>query len=361
MNSNSILSLYFDKEGALWIGTDGGGLYTFKDSRFEAVKGASGLPDDSVFSIAEDAERNLWVGTRKGLRMWDKKQWSLSPAYKALFASDVRALHVDRTGNIWVGTNGDGIYRLFAGTSEHFTTRNGLNGNSIWCLFEDSAHALWIGTASGGMSRLYGGKFSSFHDANIQSVWAILEDREGNLWVGTSGGGLSRFKNTSFTTLSKSDGLSSNVVLPIMQDHRGVLWIGTKEGLNEVRSSGTKTYTKRDGLPDALVLTVAEDRRNRIWAGTRQGLVRLEHGSFAPIPEFPREAVFCTLADHNGGLWVGSRSGLTHFLSSGRPVKFTTETGLSSNTVLSLSKMAVARSGSVPTAGSIACSRIGSQ
>jgi PAS domain S-box-containing protein len=336
LKANSILSLYFDAEGVLWIGTDGGGLYSFTENRFTAYTVANGLPDNSVFSIAEDAARNLWVGTRKGLRMWDRREWSLSPPFQALSASDVRALHVDLAGNLWVGTNGDGLYRFASGTSEHFTTRNGLSGNSVWCLFEDSANALWIGSATGGMSRLYGGKFSSFHDANTQSVWSLFEDREGNLWAGTSGGGLSRFKNPSFTSISKTEGLSNNVVLPIMQDHRGVLWIGTKDGLNELRTSGTKTYTKRDGLPDPLVLTVAEDRRNRIWAGTRHGLVRLEHGSFISIAGFPKEAVFCTLVDHNGDLWVGSRSGLTHFLSSGRSVKFTTETGLSSNTVLSL-------------------------
>ncbi len=336
LKANSILSLLFDSEGVLWIGTDGGGLYSFRSNHFTAHTVANGLPDNSVFSIAEDAGKNLWVGTRKGLRMWDQRAWSLSPHYEALSASDVRALHVDVAGNLWVGTNGDGLYRLVSGAAEHFTTRNGLSANSVWCLFEDSGNALWIGTATGGMSRLYGGKFSSFHDANTQSVWSLFEDREGNLWVGTSGGGLSRLKNTSFTAFAKTEGLSSNVVLPIMQDHRGVLWIGTNDGLNELRNSGTKTYTKRDGLPDPLLLTVAEDRRNRIWAGTRHGLVRLEHGSFVSIPGFPKEAVFCTLVDDNGDLWVGSRSGLTHFLSSGRAVKFTTETGLSSNTVLSL-------------------------
>ena len=334
--AKSVLSLYSDRKGVLWIGTDGGGLYSFDGNRFTAYTTATGLPDNSVFSIAEDAERNLWVGTRKGLRTWNRSQWGLSPSFKALAASDVRALRVDSGGNVWVGTNGDGLYRLTSGTSQHFTTGNGLSGNSVWSLLEDSAHTLWIGTATDGLSRLVNGKFSSFRDANTQSIWSLFEDREGSLWVGTSGGGLNRFKNTSFTSFSQTDGLSSNVVLPIMEDHRGVLWIGTNDGLNELRKNGTRTYTKRDGLPDPLVLTVAEDRRNRIWAGTRHGLVRLEHGSFVRVAGFPKEAVLCTLIDHNGDLWVGSRSGLTHFLDSGRSIKFTSEAGLSSNTVLSL-------------------------
>ena len=336
LKANSILCLYADQEGVLWIGTDGGGLYSYERSRFTAYTTADGLPDNSVFSIGEDAGRKLWVGTRNGLRIWDRRQWDLPTSYKALSKTDVRALRVDSAGNVWVGTNGDGLYRLASGTADHFTTSNGLSANSIWCLLEDSGHALWIGTASGGVNRLYAGKFSSFRDANIQSVWSLFQDREGSLWIGTSGGGLSRLKNTSFTSVSKSDGLSSNVVLPIMEDHRGVLWIGTNEGLNELRPGGHKIYTRRDGLPDALVLTIAEDRRNRIWAGTRHGLVRLQRGTFVPVTGFPREAVFCTLIDHEGDLWVGSRSGLTHFLGSGHSVKYTTETGLSSNTVLSL-------------------------
>jgi PAS domain S-box-containing protein len=336
--AKSILCLYSDKAGVLWIGTDGGGLYSFEGKRFTAYTTASGLPDNSVFSIAEDAERNLWVGTRKGLRVWNRKQWGLSPSYQALAASDVRALHVDTAGSLWVGTDADGLYRLKSGTSQHFTSKNGLSANSVWSLLEDSAHALWIGTSTAGVSRFYDGKFSSFRDANTKIIWALFEDREGSLWIGARGGGLSRFKNTSFTTFSQAEGLSDNVVLPIMQDHQGVLWVGTQEGLNAIKGNRTKTYSKRDGLPDPMVMTVAEDRSKRIWVGTRQGLVRLEHGSFVRVAGSLKEAVVCTLIDHKGDLWVGSRSGLTHFFDSRHSIKFTTEAGLSSNNVLSLSE-----------------------
>lgn len=334
--ANSILSLYVDKEGVLWIGTDGDGLYSFNAGRFKAYTTANGLPDNSVFAIAEDAGKTLWVGTRKGLRIWDRKRWELPATYAPLSTTDVRALTVDHAGSLWVGTNSAGVYRLNSEISEHYTAANGLSGNSIWCLLEDSARTLWIGTAAGGISRLNEGKFSSFRNEDVESVWSLFEDREGSLWAGTSGGGLNRFKNTSFTSFGLKEGLSSDIVLPILQDSRGVLWIGTNKGLNELRETGPKIYTKKQGLPDDLVLTVAEDRRNRIWAGTRHGLVRLEHGIFVPMAQFPQEAVFCTLIDHAGDLWVGSRSGLTRFSDSRRSVKYTTGNGLSSNAILSL-------------------------
>lgn len=334
--ANSILSLYFDKRGVLWIGTDGSGLYSFASNRFTAYTTANGLPDNSVFAVAEDAQQNLWVGTRKGLRTWDHKHWWLPAEYTPVSTSDVRALQVDQAGTVWVGTNGDGLYRLASRVFEHYTTTDGLSGNAIWCLLEDSARTLWVGTAAGGLSRLNAGRFSSFHNGDVESVWSLFEDREGSLWAGTSGGGLSRFKNTSFTSFGLNEGLSSDIVLPVFQDSRGVVWIGTTKGLNALQGTRVKVYTKKQGLPDDLVMTVAEDRQNRIWAGTRHGLVTLEHGIFVPVAHFPQEAVFCTLVDHAGDLWIGSRSGLTHFLDAGHSVKYTTANGLTSNAILAL-------------------------
>ena len=115
-----------------------------------------------------------------------------------------------------------------------------------------------------------------------------------------------------------------------------MIWIGTAAGLNEIDAGKTKTYGQREGLPDGLVLTIVEDRQNKIWVGTRHGLVRFEHDSLVKVAGFANEAVICSLVDHDGSLWFGSRGGLTHFLDSRRSIRFTTENGLSSNTVLSL-------------------------
>jgi PAS domain S-box-containing protein len=335
--AKSIVALYIDRKGALWVGTDGGGLYHLEKNKITAFTSANGLPDDSVFAIAETGSY-LWAGTRRGLRLWDGKHWIIPPSYAALASSDVRALHADHQGGLWVGTNGSGLYKLSSDSVQHFSTREGLSSNAIWCLMEDSAGAIWAGTATGSVSRLYNGRFDSFHDENAEFVWTFFQDREGSIWVGTTNGGLARFRNTSFTSISRASGLSSSVALPIMQDHQGTLWVGTTAGINAVRDGKTKAYTKREGLPDDLVLTVAEDRRNRIWVGTRKGLVRLKDGRLIAVPNVTQEAVYCSLVGSKGDLWFGTRSGLTHFSATDQLTKYAFHKGLATSSVLSLSE-----------------------
>jgi signal transduction histidine kinase/ligand-binding sensor domain-containing protein len=343
LSNNSILCLFRDRRGVLWIGTDGGGLASFHQGQFRTYTKADGLPNNVVFSISQGAG-GLWIGTDSGLIEFSAGRFRKTGLVEQFASKHIRVTHVDRQGNLWIGTNGDGLYRVsFPGSIVRFTTAEGLGSNSLYSIYEDRLGTLWLGTAGGGLDRYVNGTITGLDRAANQKgsdVWSILEDKEGNLWTGTGGGGLNCFKNRSFTTLSKADGLTASEMLSIMEDNEGSLWIGSNQGLMRWREGRVTTYTQRDGLPDDLVLSLSKGADGGLWIGTRRGLAQWKNSRITSIGakdgyERAGEPVVCTLVDHLGNLWLGTRGGLTRF-DGQKFYTYTTHDGLSNNFVLSI-------------------------
>jgi len=337
--NDAILSLHEDARGALWIGTDGGGMSRYWNGRFQTYNTRDGLPDDAVFAISTGPDGSLWVGTHAGLGLLKNDQFSSYTTKDGLGKDDIRAVYADRHGDVWVGTNGGGLGRLSDGRFKTYTVRDGLSSNMIWSISEDTAGSLWIGTGDGGLNRYSGGQFSSYTaklGLSSDQVWTTFEDKEGDLWVGTKGGGLVRLKSGPFTTFTTKEGLSSDVILPVFQDREGAVWVGTDAaGLNRLKDGKVTIYTTRQGLPSDSVLSINQDGVGTLWAGTRRGLARLRNGRFEAVNGLPNEVVQCTFTDHNGDLWIGTRGGLSRY-SGGRFITFSDKDGLSNDNVHSI-------------------------
>ena len=337
LSNDSVLALFEDARRNVWVGTDGGGLNRISAAHVVADLAIQGLPDNSIYAIAQDAGGELLVGTRRGLRYCSDSGFC-KPISRVGIPNDanIRALYVGADRAVWVGTSGQGLYRIADDTVAHFTTNEGLISNGVWAITGDSAGSIWLGFGTSGIARIHNGKISSLtHDTSEVGTYALCQDREGSLWIGTVGGGLKRLKNTPVMTVAKADDRLSETTLAIMQDSRGTLWVGTDKGLGEIERNRTTTFTVANGLPDNLVLTLAEDGRGDIWAGTLHGLSRLKGRSFVPVAEIS-EAVFCSVVDHSGDLWVGGRGGLRHIDKLGKITTYSGPDGLSGTKVLSL-------------------------
>ena len=203
----------------------------------------------------------------------------------------------DRAGNLWIGTNGGGLYRYGGGVFTHFGREAGLADDSIFFLHEGRDGTLWIATNGGGLNRMKGGAITALTTKDGLSndiVNVVHEDADGTLWVGTYGGGLNRLKDGKFFAYTTREGLFDDAVFQILDDGQGSFWISCNKGIYRVAraeleelAAGTRKRLKptpfgvRDGMRNAECNGADQpagwrSRDGRLWFPTIEGAVVID-------------------------------------------------------------------------------------
>ncbi len=331
----TILDITEDKNGFLWMATDGGGVSRFDGEKFTTYSETQGLAKNNV--------------------------WSITP---------------DKIGNLWFGTMGGGLSRYNGSSCVNITTNHGLNRNLVWSIIEDKEGNLWFGTERGGVNRYNGLSFSYYGVAQglaNYTVISIAEDMSGNLWFGTQYSGVSRFNGKSFTSFDVKKGLAGNYVSCIIEDKMGNIWLGTNGGISKYDSkslpegqAGITNYSVAQGLTDNNITCIFEERflpKNEIgiWFGTTNGLSRFDGKSFTNFGSaqgLAKNYVFDISGDKSGNIWFGTESGLSlllaedvkkissglgtsRFNNNNNPLfkSFTTDDGLPDNVITQIIQM----------------------
>lgn len=309
-----------DRNGNLWVGTDGGGLARFRDGRFAVVSMKDGLPSDMVLRIFEDLEGSLWVGMHDGGldRLRDTKFLTFTTR-EGLAGDDVWPVFEDREGSLWFGTSNAGLSRLKGGVFTTFTTRDGLPSNSVQALTQDASGTLWVGTRGGGLSRIDGGRISAVKPRGGlpgSAIGALCADRDGSLWVGTRGSGVVRLRDGVFAEVPGVEFVKGVAIHSIHQDRRGDVWIATNgRGLLHLHDGAVAALTTRDGLASDIVNAVLEGSDGSLWIATfGGGLGRLRGGritSYTVAQGLYDDAVFQVLEDGGRNLWMSCNKGIS--------------------------------------------------
>jgi ligand-binding sensor domain-containing protein len=198
----------------------------------------------------------------------------------------LRVATADREGNLWIGTNGEGLMRFKDRPIRMFTKADGLPNNIPMTVLSKSDGSLWVGNNCGGLSVFNGERFKTYNEKDglaNSCVWALAEGKRGELWVGTWGGGLFRFADGHFAQFGSRQGLAGDVVRAITTANDGSLWIATEGGLSHMMNGQFRNYTTTDGLSSNRVVSVYQDRRGTIWVGTSRGVNRMAGDRFTPV------------------------------------------------------------------------------
>ena len=291
----NIRSIFQDSKGNYWFGSNGDGVFRYDSKTVTQFTNKDGLADNQVIHIQEDEFGNIWFGsgtfgvtkfdgskfevlsekvniTNGTLNDWKSKKSDLwfyagggvfrynnstldyipfdssasNSQYNAAFSLSrygVYCILKDKKGNVWFGTQAEGICR-FNGKTLTWFKEKGLSGPAVLGLFEDSKGTVWFGNNGAGLFRYDGTTLVNFTEekglgnadfsvsskpglGTLARVYAINEDTNGNIWIGTVDAGVWKYDGKTLTNYTTKDGLTSNAVNTIFKDKNGELWFGT--------------------------------------------------------------------------------------------------------------------------------------
>ena len=331
--AQAVRCLFVDREGTLWVGTSGGGLFSFRDGKvitFSTEEGLTGemvnyvhanpqgdiwlatnaginrirkqgsayavdsVPTDNpVLSILEDSNKNVLAGIEdQGLFLLRNLRLEQHSEGKKLLSNLPWALLEERPGDIWIAYFGHGISRITNGSfNGSFSLKTGLPSSYVFGLVSDGDHLL-ASTEDAGILRFENGKFSTYisqEDLEHQA-WTFFYDDEKVLWIATLGGGLKRFKNGKLKTIRRKDGLIDDTVGYILQDDHGNFWMNCQKGIfsvpkkqmndladGKISQIQCSLYTNSDGMKASETNQSGwKTPDGKLWLATTKGVVMVD-------------------------------------------------------------------------------------
>ncbi len=356
LNNNYVNSILEDSYGDLWVGTTTGLCRLCKEKRAtgEFIRYCHDQHNSRsiggpVFSIYEDRQRNLWLGTvDAGLCRYNRvtndfTTFHHSGAKGSISDNNITCMHEDISGKMWIGTQNGGV-NIFSPTNNTFyhykhdvNDVESIYDNYVVCMCEDNAGTMWFGTY-GGLATFDNNKkqFMGFqHQANDSSslsdavVTDLWPDADGGIWTGTHGGGINylpfgskQFKHYRYQ-LDNPASLSSDFILCISGSRNNILWVGTRDqGLNKFDMHTGKSirfiHNPNDysSISENCIIALHEDMSGDVWIGTNHnGLDMLDQKNGKIIhyrynrydnTSISSDRVMAILEDHHGYLWVGT-------------------------------------------------------
>jgi signal transduction histidine kinase/ligand-binding sensor domain-containing protein/FixJ family two-component response regulator len=259
----------------------------------KAYTDKEGLPQNSVQAVTIDRSGHLWVGTQGGAARYDGHTWRRFDMPDPRLSNYVRAMLESADGGLWFGMDGGGLARL--DRERHawtvFTTATGFPSNEILCLLEttdaDGVSHLWVGTGTGGVARLSGGSWTYYDGAAglpstaVYSLAELVEsDGRRSVWAGTGGGGVARFRDGGWHAVARIPDATSDVVWGLHQTAIGgarpAILAGTSRGkLMRFEDDAWVDFGKASGFPASEIRCLMETRDARkrplLWVAVDGG------------------------------------------------------------------------------------------
>jgi len=353
------------QEGA--AATDGGSLLASDvDYVVEFWRTEQGLPHNTVNAILQTSDGYLYVGTAAGLARFDGLKFTLIGAETELGNARVTALLEDRSGVLWVGTQGSGVFTLQHGVMNRLSVESGLVDNAVTSLAQDASGTVWIGTQRG-LNRWRDAKLDTFVSDQLRAgdgvvslsvggskaLWittrsqvfrmrdgrvepfrvqnglqegdaelpGAYEDKRGNLWTFSETYLLNLSQDKRYNAFSTLDPTSSRA-WTICEQEDGTFWIGAGgRGLVRFYNAHFEKVGVREGLDQCDVRALFADHERNLWIGTSgNGLARLrvrEWRVFTGTDGLVSSRLTSLAADAGGNYWIGTEdAGLARFNGS---------------------------------------------
>jgi len=326
-----IYSLLATSNGDLWIGTTLDGVILLRNGKVRRFPEFDGLPlHTTVYSLTKDLDGAIFAGTAMGLQRFDGSRWHKIGKAWGVPEMVRYSLHLDSDGTLWAAAFKYGLFRLRRGSSqfEHVPGMDSTEG-----FFDQSPSGeYWASTKSGicplteaqqGTScQHWALRYNRSISSPAPPYGFLTFDRRGNLWMRPwKGGGVERLDAAAFRDavrpghpqrkpelFTKRDGLTSDAVWSIFQDHRnGSIWVGTEHGLDHFRESA---FLPALPTPGASNFGIQPQNGGRTWIGSVErpaGLwIASPEGKTKPVITTTDFAIDSLYDTRRGTLWFAT-------------------------------------------------------
>ncbi len=315
-------------------------IHRFADGKFSVFDAETDSPQIALIARPESVPVFCFYHSDKKMVCLVNGRWLRFSLDDSLPISNIINSVQDADGTLWLLTGDAGLVHLENGkVVKVYTKQDGLpetplflvSGARLSLLSKDRQGALWLTD----LKTMRGELLTRQPPTPLTSPTEFLsshEDGEGNIWLGEIRNGLFRIRKQVITAYSKADGLSENNVYPIFEDRRGVVWIGTTNGLFKREN---ETFALVKSTENFQVNAIGEDAAGRILISEGGTLYVQENNQFVPfepdkIPDVG--FIYAIHADLENTLWIGGDKGLRRF-KDGVLESFTTADGLAGNDV----------------------------
>lgn len=366
LTDNSINCIFVDHNGTLWAGTSRGGLcrYVKNSDSFISYLHDPTNPRSITFnyitSIVEDEFNNMWVSTLEGLNKYnastddflqviykkgnfgaiDSQEYAVdfyTNGREMLKDVNFRSITADKKGNLWIGTERNGLLLLDLNTKvfHHFPfSANALkvsNDNAINNILRIKDE-LWLATRFSGII-IFNTINKSFKSLELKSAdprtTCLVNENQNNIWIGTKNGLYAyNLKTKEEKSFFHQDcnyySISNNSISCLYLDRQGILWAGCLQGgVNyTINQKGFLTYKKELcktlTLSQQSVSAIMTDSRNNLWIGYFDNgidIINKTTGQKKYYYDIPTDngkintgTIFCFFEDHKGRIWIGCYS-----------------------------------------------------
>jgi len=348
---NQVNTIAQTPDGYLWLGT-WEGLVRYNGREFDVLDRANtpALQDNAIRSLKIGPGGAVVIGTsRGGVTIKRGHRWETLRKQDGLAQDEILDAMLTPDGALWVATENEGITRLHKGVARQFNVGNGLPSNVVFALTRTANGDVWAATAAG-VVRFPKGGLQPVDVTGLPRIPAfrILETPRGVLYVGTENGlyrrtgNLDRFEPASAL-------LPKDAVINLAEDADGDLWVSTENyGLMRIGDNGVEWLSKtRERQSRSRVPSLFVDREGGIWAGSVGGLLHLSNAPFTTWnmdQGLSEDYVRTVLETRDGKILIGTGRGLNVWQDDQVRAVYSRDTGLPSDSILSLLEL---RDGSI--------------
>jgi signal transduction histidine kinase/ligand-binding sensor domain-containing protein len=336
--------LFSDRQGTMWVGATGAGIFRFAAGKFTSFTDVSvaGLLLDPHCLLVDQAGR-IWIGAGDDFVLCHESgQWRRYRIPRHSAQPYVKVLAEELDGTVWAGSVSEGLFQFKGGKLKAVDAGSGLSDNRVKSLLVDREGKLWVGTDSG-LNRLHYNAFFVFgqdEGLGYGPVLGLSEVAPGVIWAARPNEGLYRWEGRTFSRLTAA-GLPAREpqVSALLVTRDGSCLVAHARGLLRFKDpQAVADESMVAGLDGLNVTSLAEDSQGNVWAGTRQGaLWRLAQGEWAEQTSLRQTHPITAIApEANGSLWLGTEGGgLYQFRNEARS-HYGLGNGLSSDSIRTL-------------------------